>query len=162
MNTKRRNLPAPAKPSLDEVLAAGRDKRGDRETRHDGWTAERIRLFLETLAETGTVETAAGETPTCSAMVWTVTGRFSPRAIRATFRTSRRPPQATIRCLPSRNNQLRPLSARRWSLITGTMDPFSLSRRVHQKVVARLPHLPHSSATLNFILSDYPFISGLL
>jgi len=46
-------------PSLPEILAAGSDKRGDRATRRDGWTPDRIRIFLHTLAQTGTVAAAA-------------------------------------------------------------------------------------------------------
>jgi hypothetical protein len=44
---------------LKQALAAGRDKRGNRDTRSDGWTQERIKTFLVTLAETGTVAAAA-------------------------------------------------------------------------------------------------------
>jgi len=58
MNTHNPLPPPPANPpSLDEILAAGRDPRGA--TRHDGWTPEKIYTFLLTLAETGCVSDAA-------------------------------------------------------------------------------------------------------
>ena len=51
-------------PSLDQTLIEaslkdGADRRGDRATRHDGWTPERIRTFLVTLADCGCVTVAA-------------------------------------------------------------------------------------------------------
>lgn len=59
----------PARPDPDErlderlvesALASGRDRRGGRATRGDGWTPQRIRIFLVTLADCGCVTTAAG------------------------------------------------------------------------------------------------------
>jgi hypothetical protein len=47
--------PALVEPALD----AGRDRRRGRAQRSDGWTPERIRLFLDTLAECGVVMDAA-------------------------------------------------------------------------------------------------------
>ena len=44
---------------IDPALDCGRDVRPDRASRHDGWTPERIRTFLDTLAETGVVADAA-------------------------------------------------------------------------------------------------------
>ena len=44
---------------FDEALGAGRDVRGDRMQREDGWTPEKIRIFLYMLAETGVVSDAA-------------------------------------------------------------------------------------------------------
>ena len=53
-----------------------------------------------------TVETAAGETPTCAAIVCTVTGRFSPRAMSRDSAPSRPPPQVATE---SKHMQLRDL-----------------------------------------------------
>jgi hypothetical protein len=44
---------------VDDALDDGADRRGGRTTRHDGWTPERIRTFLITLAESGCVSDAA-------------------------------------------------------------------------------------------------------
>ncbi len=44
---------------LTRSLEAGRDRRPDQATREDGWTPDRIRIFLETLAECGCVADAA-------------------------------------------------------------------------------------------------------
>jgi hypothetical protein len=44
---------------LGSALDAGRDVRPGRAARSDGWTPDRIRIFLETLAECGVVEDAA-------------------------------------------------------------------------------------------------------
>lgn len=43
----------------DQALESGRDRRPGRGPRHDGWSPERIRLFLATLAETGVAADAA-------------------------------------------------------------------------------------------------------
>jgi hypothetical protein len=43
---------------MEPALDAGRRVRGDRAQRTDGWTADRIRIFLETLAACGVVEDA--------------------------------------------------------------------------------------------------------
>jgi len=43
----------------DQSLAAGADRRGERATRADGWTPDRIRTFLLTLADCGVVTDAA-------------------------------------------------------------------------------------------------------
>jgi molybdenum-dependent DNA-binding transcriptional regulator ModE len=42
-----------------ELLISGNDARPDRAQRHDGWTPERVRIFLDTLAESGVVADAA-------------------------------------------------------------------------------------------------------
>lgn len=44
---------------LGRALTDGADRRGNRTTRHDGWTPDKIRTFLQTLAETGIVSRAA-------------------------------------------------------------------------------------------------------
>ena len=44
---------------LADALACGRDSRPNWRQRHDGWTPDRIRRFLDTLAETGVVTDAA-------------------------------------------------------------------------------------------------------
>jgi hypothetical protein len=44
---------------LEGSLDDGADRRGNRTTRHDGWTPERIRTFLVTLADCGCVTDAA-------------------------------------------------------------------------------------------------------
>ena len=44
---------------IEGSLEDGADRRGDRATRHDGWTPERIRAFLVTLADCGCVTVAA-------------------------------------------------------------------------------------------------------
>jgi hypothetical protein len=44
---------------VEPALDCGRDVRADRATRGDGWTPERIRSFLNALAECGVVEDAA-------------------------------------------------------------------------------------------------------
>ena len=44
---------------IESALSAGRDPRPGRAGRSDGWTPERIRIFLETLAECGVVGDAA-------------------------------------------------------------------------------------------------------
>lgn len=46
-------------PLIKAALDAGRDKRPGRRQRVDGWTPERIRMFLEILAERGNVTDAA-------------------------------------------------------------------------------------------------------
>jgi hypothetical protein len=51
---------APLDPDLvDQILASGRDARPGYEQREDGWTPERIAIFLNTLAEWGIVGNAA-------------------------------------------------------------------------------------------------------
>jgi hypothetical protein len=47
------------RPFVDGALDAGQDRRGNRAVRGDGWTPDRIRTFLETLADTGCVTHAA-------------------------------------------------------------------------------------------------------
>ena len=44
---------------IEQALDAGRDSRPDRASRADGWTPERIRTFLEVLAQCGVVSDAA-------------------------------------------------------------------------------------------------------
>ncbi len=51
--------PAPDDSWIEPALGAGADCRGGRETPPDGWTPERIRTFLVTLAGSGCVLTAA-------------------------------------------------------------------------------------------------------
>ena len=45
---------------VEQAIDAGRDARPGRTVRRDGWTPERIRIFLSTLTECGVVEVAAG------------------------------------------------------------------------------------------------------
>src|SRR5262245_11767563 len=52
------NIPSLPEPILSNAIAAGADSRSGRKTRHDGWTPERIRTFLESLAQCGVVEDA--------------------------------------------------------------------------------------------------------
>ena len=52
--------PGPLDPDLvDQILASGRDVRPGYDQREDGWTPERIAIFLNTLAEWGIVGHAA-------------------------------------------------------------------------------------------------------
>lgn len=56
---ERRELAVLDPSLLGQSVDDGADRRGDRTTRHDGWTPEKIYTFLMTLADTGCVADAA-------------------------------------------------------------------------------------------------------
>ena len=64
---------------IEPALDAGRDVRG-RATRRDGWTPERIRIFLESLAECGVVEDAARAAGMSKQSAYRLRNRASGRA----------------------------------------------------------------------------------
>jgi len=73
---------------IEEALDAGRDSRPGRDQREDGWTRERICIFLRALAETGIVADAARAAGMSRQTAYALRSRATGRAFQLAWRAA--------------------------------------------------------------------------